>query len=102
MAIHEVKVSRAGLMGELRRPTKRAPYAALSGQTWFVLASGNAEVEEVPPQLGVWIAHATHFELGRLAPQRPHQPDHVTWLALAKATPMPFDNAAAQLPLSDA
>ncbi|WP_374433040.1 hypothetical protein [Inhella sp.] len=96
VAIHEIKVSRADLLGELRRPAKSAAYAALSGQTWFVLAAGIAEVDEVPPQFGVWIAHATHFELGRPAPQRPHQPDHATWLELAKASPLRAPEEPAQ------
>ena len=101
VAIHEIKVSRADLLGELRRPAKSAAYAALSGQTWFVLAAGVAEVDEVPPAFGVWIAHATHFELGRPAPQRPHQPDHATWLELAKASPLAAPIEAAQSSLRE-
>jgi len=96
VAIHEIKVSRADLLGELRRPAKSAAYAALSGQTWFVLAAGIAEVDEVPPAFGVWIAHPTHFELGRPAPQRPYQPDHATWLELAKASPLHAPEVPAQ------
>ncbi|MBH9576839.1 hypothetical protein [Inhella proteolytica] len=102
VAIHEIKVRRADLLADLRRPDKRAAYAALSSQTWFVLAAGIAEVQEIPEGFGVWIAHPTHFELGRPAPQRPHAIDHGTFLALAKASPQPFDNAAAQPPLTDA
>jgi len=99
VAIHEIKVSRADLLGELRRPAKSAAYAALSGQTWFVLAAGIATVDEVPPAFGVWIAHATHFELGRPAPQRAHRPDHATWIELAKASPLPPPQDPAQSPL---
>lgn len=95
VCIHEVKVSRADLLTELRRPSKSAAYAALSGQTCFVLAAGIARVEEVPPEYGVWFAHATHFELARPAPRRSHQPDFATWLALARAVPLapPLDEA---------
>jgi hypothetical protein len=87
VAIHEVKVSRADLLTELRRPSKSLAYAALSGQTWFVLAEGIAEVDEIPPDYGVWIAHDSHFSLGRPAPQRAFEPDLALWLALARATP---------------
>ncbi len=88
VAIHEVKVSRADLLSELRKPHKSAAYAALSGQTWFVMPVGLADLDEIPGAYGVWWAHATHFELARSAPQRPHQPDFATWLALARAQPL--------------
>lgn len=101
VAIHEIKVSRADLLGELRKPDKSAAYAALSGQTWFVLAAGIAAVDEIPPQYGVWIAHERHFELGRPAPQRAHQPDHATWIALAKAAPLAAPEEPAQRALGD-
>ncbi|MFO1252128.1 MAG: hypothetical protein U1E77_13585 [Inhella sp.] len=59
---------RADLLGELRRPAKSAAYAALSGQTWFVLAAGIAEVDEATAAVRrVDHLHATHFELGRPA-----------------------------------
>jgi hypothetical protein len=87
VAIHEVKVSRADLLTELRRPSKSLAYAALSGQTWFVLAEGIAEVDEIPPDYGVWIAHGGHFSLGRPALQRAFEPDLALWLALARTTP---------------
>lgn len=88
-AIHEVKVSRADLLGELRRPAKSAAYRALCGQCWFVLKAGIAEPEEIPPEYGVLIGHEGHLELARPAPKRAHKPDFATWMALARATPMP-------------
>lgn len=99
VAIHEVKVSRADLLGELRRPDKSAAYAALSGQTCFVLAAGIATLDELPPQYGVWFAHEGHFELARSAPRRPYQPDLASWLALSRATPCaaPLDSAQPEL-----
>ena len=99
VAIHEVKVSRADLLGELRRPSKSAAYAALSGQTCFVLPAGLAEVDEIPPQYGVWFAHPTHFELARPAPRRAHEPDFASWLVLARATPLAPPLDAHQAPL---
>lgn len=88
VAIHEIKVSRADLLTELRKPDKSAAYAALSGQTCFVLKAGIAEVDEIPPQYGVWFAHPTHFELARPAPRRAHYPDFASWLVLAKSSPL--------------
>lgn len=87
-AIHEIKVSRADLLGELRRPAKSAAYRALCGQCWFVIQAGIAEVDEIPPEYGVLIGHATHLELARPAPRRAHKPDFATWMALARATPL--------------
>ena len=101
VAIHEIKVSRADLLGELRKPSKGAAYAALSGQTCFVLQAGIAAVEEIPPQYGLWFAHERHFELARPAPRRAHQPDFATWLALARACPLPPPLDAAQSRLGD-
>jgi hypothetical protein len=93
VAIHEIKVSRADLLTELRKPDKSAAYAALAGQTVFVLAAGIAEPQEIPAAYGVWIAHAERFELARTAPQRAHVPDFASWLALARSTPLPAESA---------
>lgn len=94
-AVHEIKVSRADLLSELRRPAKAQAYLALSGQCWYVLRAGIAEVEEIPPAFGVLFAHDLNrgegfrFELGRPAPRRPMKPDFGTWMTLAKASPEP-------------
>ena len=87
-AIHEIKVSRADLLGELRRPAKSAAYRALCGQCWFVIKAGIAEPEEIPPEYGVLIGHDAHLELARPAPRRACKPDFATWMALARATPL--------------
>jgi hypothetical protein len=96
-AIHEIKVSRADLLGELRKPAKSAAYRALCGQCWFVLKAGIAEVDEIPPDYGVLFAPPTGvLELARPAPKRAHRPDFATWLALARATPEPPPEEGAQ------
>lgn len=87
-AIHEIKVSRADLLGELRRPAKSAAYRALCGQCWFVIKAGIAQPEEIPPEYGVLIGHESHLELARPAPKRACKPDFATWMALARATPL--------------
>lgn len=88
-AIHEIKVQRSDLLGELRKPAKSAAYRVLCGQCWFVIRAGIAEPEEIPPEYGVLIGHASHLELARPAPKRAHKPDFATWMALARATPVP-------------
>jgi len=91
--VHEVKVRRADLLGDLRQSAKRAAYLDL-GECWYVLgcdAKGRpiAEPDEVPAECGVML-----FERGRLAVARAAQrrsrsslPFGV-WMALAKATPV--------------
>lgn len=98
-AIHEIKVNRSDLLGELRRPSKSAAYRALCGQCWFVIKAGIAEPEEIPPEYGVLIGHATHLELARPAPKRACKPDFGTWMALARATPLPPLDDESQSPL---
>lgn len=88
VAIHEIKVRRADLLAELRKPDKAAAYAALSGETWFVLGPGVAEPEEIPPAFGVLLADVSgRLELARPAPRRAFYPDFASWLQLAKAAP---------------
>ncbi len=97
-AIHEIKVSRADLLGELRRPAKSAAYRALCGQCWFVIKAGIAEPEEIPAEYGVLIGHDSHLELARPAPRQACKPDFPTWMALARATPLPpFDDPQSPL-----
>ncbi len=98
-AIHEIKVSRADLLGELRRPAKSAAYRALCGQCWFVIRAGIARPEEIPPEYGVLVGHEHHLELARQAPRRACKPDFATWMALARATPLAPPDDDPQSPL---
>ena len=76
--VHEIKVSRADLLGDLQRADKRQAYLSLGGQCWYVLGC-NARGEPI----------ADADEL-RAAPRRsmPELP-FALWLALAKAAPLP-------------
>jgi len=102
--VHEVKVSRADLLGDLRKPNKRAAYMDLGGECWYVLgcnAKGQpiAEPEEVPQECGVLIAQSRRLTVARAAMHRdlPRMPFAV-WLALAKAQPMAgFDEESQEL-----
>lgn len=90
--VHEVKVRRADLLGDLRHGAKRAAYLDL-GQCWYVLgcdAQGRciAAPEEVPAECGVLVAQGDRLVLARAAPR--HHRDGLpfgVWMALAKATP---------------
>ena len=91
--VHEIKVRRADLLGDLRQGAKRAAYLNL-GECWYVLgcdARGRCigAPDEVPAECGVMV-----LEQGRLAVARP-APRHSraslpfgVWMALAKATPV--------------
>lgn len=86
--VHEVKVSRADLLSDLRREAKRQAYLQLSSQCWYVIARGIAQPEEVPPEFGVMAADGAALEVLRPAPKRPMAMSLPLWMALARATPM--------------
>ena len=83
--VHEIKVSRADLLSDLRRVSKGAAYLALSSQCWYVLRKGIAEVEEVPLAFGVMFADERNLEVMRPAPRRALRPSFAVWMALARA-----------------
>jgi hypothetical protein len=86
--VHEIKVRRADLLGELKQPDKRAAYLAVSSQCWYVLAEGIAEPDELPAECGVLIARGERLVCARPAPKRPFEPSLSLWLALARAAPL--------------
>ncbi len=91
--VHEIKVSRADLLGDLKKPSKRAAYLEMGGECWYVLgetARGKpiAQADEVPPECGVMLCEGDRLVVARPAPRKALEklPFHV-WMALAKATP---------------
>lgn len=98
--VHEIKVSRADLLGDLKRPEKRAAYLELGGQCWYVLGRDAkdrpiAQPEEIPVECGVIQLEGDKLEILRVAPKR--QFNYLTfgvWMALAKATPLRQHEAA--------
>lgn len=91
--VHEIKVSRADLLCDLRKPAKRAAYMVMAGAVWYVLgedAKGRpiARPEEVPPECGVLQMERGSLVVARNAPRRAVErlPFHV-WMALAQAGP---------------
>ena len=94
--VHEIKVSRADLLGDLKSSDKRDSYLDVGGRCWYVLGCDRkgrpiAQACEVPPACGVMFAQpGGRLEVARYAPQRavPDLP-FALWMALAKATPLP-------------
>jgi hypothetical protein len=83
--VHEIKVSRADLLADLKQPAKRAGYQAIAQQCYYVLAEGIAEPDEVPADCGVFIARADRLERLRASPVRATRLATMHWPALAKA-----------------
>jgi len=86
--VHEVKVSRADLLSDLRRATKGSAYLELGGECWYVIRAGIAQAHEIPEPFGVIAAHEAHFEVLRPAQRRPHEMRFHVWMALARAVPL--------------
>lgn len=96
--VHEVKVRRADLLSDLRRPSKHAAYLGMAGACWYVLAEGIGEADEVPDSCGVMRGHRgpdgafTSLEVLRPAPARamPFEAGlpFAVWMALARMTPL--------------
>ncbi len=91
--VHEIKVRRADLLADLRRPAKRAAYLDMAGALYYVLAEGIGRVEDVPPECGVMEMRAGVLQTLRPAPVRAlaHEAGlpFAVWMALARATPVP-------------
>lgn len=86
--IHEVKVRRADLLGDLKKPEKHQGYLAAAGQCVYVLAAGIAKPEEIPECCGVMVEDGAQLVMVRAAPRaEPFVPTVSTWMSLAKATP---------------
>jgi len=99
--VHEIKVRRADLLGDLRQEAKRTAYLDL-GECWYVLGVDGrgrdiAEPEEIPPNCGVMLARGDRLQVARPAhrPARADLPFGV-WMALAKATPLAPPDEEAQ------
>jgi hypothetical protein len=87
--VHEIKVRRADLLADLRRPDKGAAYRAVATQCWYVLSAGIAEPDEVPLSFGVLLADdGGALRVARPAPVQPCRIAVATWLVLARATPL--------------
>lgn len=92
--VHEIKVQRSDLLGDLRRPEKRAAYLDLGGECWYVLgcdAKGRSigAPDEIPVECGVMVIENNRLVVARAAPRcARRQLPFAVWVALAKATPV--------------
>lgn len=104
--VHEVKVRRADLLGDLRSAGKRAAYLDM-GECWYVLgcdAKGRpiAEPDEVPRECGVLMADGSRLSVARAAPRRERKGlPFGLWMALARATPVSGLDEGAQALLGE-
>ncbi len=100
--VHEIKVSRADLLGDLKKPTKRAAYLDMASECWYVLgtnAKGKAigKANEVPDECGVLMLENGALNVARVAPHRRMETlPFYLWMALAKATPSPRERELVQ------
>lgn len=100
--VHEIKVSRADLLGDLKKPAKRAAYLDMASACWYVLgndARGRpvGGPDDVPPECGVMLVEGGQLVVAREAPRRAIErlPLQV-WMTLAQATPVQREEEAAQ------
>ncbi|RRS05115.1 hypothetical protein EIP75_05945 [Aquabacterium soli] len=102
--VHEIKVSRADLLSDLRHEAKRQAYQWLSCECYYVFPASVADPAEVPDAFGVWLLHGDldtgRLELARPARHTPRTLPFAVWMALAKATPLCPDEDLAQSPLA--
>ena len=91
---HEIKVNRADLLSDLRRPAKGEAYLHNSSQCWYVLREGIGEADEIPAVFGVMVAREAALEVLRPAPRRPLRLPFPVWMVLARSTPEPLDDEA--------
>ena len=85
--VHEIKVRRADLLADLRRPAKGEAYRQMGRECWYVLAEGIGDASDVPADYGVMIERGGVLDVARAAPARPLKLSFGTWMALARATP---------------
>ncbi|QTN28742.1 hypothetical protein HZ993_02495 [Rhodoferax sp. AJA081-3] len=92
--VHEIKVSRADLLGDLKSKDKRDSYLDAGGQCWYVLGCNRkgqpiAEADEIPLECGVMVLQNERLEVLRNAPKRAVADlPFALWMVLAKATPL--------------
>jgi len=91
---HEIKVHRADLLADLRRPEKAQAYLHNSSQCWYVLREGIGAADEIPVEYGVMVARESALEVLRPAPKRPLKLPFSVWMTLARAAPEPLDDAS--------
>lgn len=92
--VHEIKVSRSDLLGDLKSKDKRDGYLDAGGQCWYVLGCDRkgkpiAQADEIPLECGVMVSQNERLEVLRNAPKRAVADlPFALWMVLAKSTPL--------------
>jgi hypothetical protein len=84
-AVHEIKVCRADLLGDLKQDRKRRGYQSCSQSFHYVIAEGIADPSEIPADCGVIVASESALRVVRPAPHRPVSLTTAQWIALVRA-----------------
>lgn len=84
-AVHEIKVRRADLLGDLKNAAKRRGYQSYSQSFHYVIAEGIAEPDEIPADCGLIVASVSSLKIVRPAPYRPATLTTAQWVALVRA-----------------
>jgi hypothetical protein len=84
-AVHEIKVRRGDLLGDLKNESKRRGYQSYSQSFHYVIAEGIAEPDEIPADCGLIVASQHSLRIVRPAPYRPATLRTAQWVALARA-----------------
>jgi hypothetical protein len=94
--VHEIKVRRADLLGDLRKPAKGEAYRQMARECWYVLADGIGDAGDVPQDYGVMVERDGVLDVLRPAPRRALRLPFATWMALARATPVAVEESPQQ------
>ena len=84
-AVHEIKVRRADLLGDIKKDTKRRGYQSYSQSFHYVIAEGIADPDEIPEDCGLIVATPNTLRIVRPAPHRPAALTTAQWVALVRA-----------------
>lgn len=83
--VHEIKVRRADLLGDIKNDSKRRGYQSYSQSFHYVIADGIAEPAEIPEDCGLIVASERSLRIVRPAAYRPAKLTTAQWIALARA-----------------
>jgi hypothetical protein len=84
-AVHEIKVRRADLLGDLKNDGKRRSYQSYSQTFHYVIVEGIAEPAEIPDDCGLIVAGERSLRVVRAAPHREVSLTTAQWVALVRA-----------------
>ncbi|MDQ5896170.1 MAG: hypothetical protein RLZZ592_2686 [Pseudomonadota bacterium] len=103
--VHEIRISRADLLADLKRPHRRAVYHDMAAGLYYVLADGIAEAAEIPSECGVIMLKNGQLQTLRPATMRRlyHRSGlpFTVWMALARNAPAPHPQVQPRPPSDD-